>query len=139
MSELLLIVAVRVAGGCHLVTLGCACLTPIPRGWDENLAKLPRVHRRFAIAQNAFIGATIGYLGVVSICLAPTLVAGTPAARALCTATALWWGGRLWTLGWLGVWSELRGRALRAGFALLHVECAALGLGYGWLALRGHT
>ena len=56
-----LILARRAAGVFHLVTLVAACFTPIPAGWDENLARLPAVHRRFAVAQNFAIGATIAF------------------------------------------------------------------------------
>jgi hypothetical protein len=56
-----LILAIRAAGVFHLVTLVAACFTPIPAGWDENLARLPAVHRRFAVAQNFAIGATIAF------------------------------------------------------------------------------
>lgn len=129
--------AVRAAGVCHLVTLAFATATPIPRDWEANLAQLPAVHRRFAQAQNVFIGATIAFLGVVSLLLAPQLVDGSAGSRALCAGTALWWGGRLVVLPWLRVWPELETTGWRIGFALLHLECAAFGLGYGWLAWRG--
>ena len=136
MPETIWIFAVRAAGAAHFVTLACACATPIPRNWDRSLGQLPAVHRRFALAQNVFIGAVIVYLGGVSLALAPELVRGTPLARALCVGAALWWGGRLVTLPWLQVWPELTTWIARVGFALLHVECAAFGAGYLWLALR---
>ena len=50
MSDSLLILGVRVAGGFHFATLVLACFTPIPPDWDTNLAKLPLIHRRFAVA-----------------------------------------------------------------------------------------
>ena len=49
------VLGVRVAGLLHFIALVLACMTPIPPNWEENLAKLPEVHRRFAIAQNIFI------------------------------------------------------------------------------------
>ena len=136
MNDTTWITAVRVAGVCHFITLASAHFTPIPRDWEHNLAQLPDVHRRFAAAQNVFIGGVIAFLGIVSLTLAPDLVIGTATARACCAATALWWGGRLCTLPWLRVWPELRSHSLRLGFACLHVECAAFGLGYAWLACR---
>jgi hypothetical protein len=127
---------VRVAGVFHFVTVALAHFTPIPPNWDENLARLPDVHRRFAIAQNVFIGATMIFAGVVSLLFARELVAGTATARIICAGIALWWGGRLFVLPWLRVWPELRSSMLRAGFVLLHAECATFALAYGWLALR---
>lgn len=136
MSETLLLTAVRVAGALHFFTLAIAWFTPIPPGWEENLARLPEVHRRFAIAQNLFIGATLVFLGIVSLWFAPVLLAGSAGGRILATATALWWGGRLLVLPWLRVWPALGGSLLRLGFFALHLECALLAIAYAWLALR---
>ncbi|HUR58913.1 MAG TPA: hypothetical protein VM029_14465 [Opitutaceae bacterium] len=137
MNDDLWILGVRAAGVFHLLTVALAHFTPIPPGWDENLARLPDVHRRFAIAQNVFIGATMVCAGVVSLLFAPDLVAGSTPARIVCAGIALWWGGRLVVLPWLRVWPELRTTLLRAGFVFLHAECAAFALAFGWLALRG--
>lgn len=129
--------AVRTAGVLHFTTVALAHFTPIPPRWDENLAALPEVHRRFAIAQNVFIGAVMIFGGLVSVRFAPELVSGTPLARAVCAGIALWWGGRLFVLPWLRVWPELRTPLLRAGFVLLHLECALFAAVYGGLAARG--
>lgn len=128
---------VRAAGFFHFVTLGLAWFTPIPPDWEKNLAALPPIHRRFAIAQNASIGATIAVLGLLSLCFAADLVSGAPLARAVCAATALFWGGRALVLPWLGVGPLLRGSPwLRAGFALLLAECVIYAGAYAWLAAR---
>jgi hypothetical protein len=134
MSDTWLIWAVRAAGVFHFVTLAIAAFTPIPPNWDDNLAKLPEIHRRFAVAQNFFIGATIAFCGAVSLFFAPELVAGSTAARVICAGIALWWGGRIVVLQWLRVWSHLSGPGWRFGFVLLQVECATYALAYGWLA-----
>jgi hypothetical protein len=136
MSDSLLILGVRLAGGLHFVTLVLACFTPIPPDWEKNLAALPLIHRRFAIAQNISIGATIAVLGLLSLGFAPDLVAGSPLARAVCGITALFWGGRLAVLPWLGVGPALVTPLLRAGYRVLLVECAAYGVAYSYLALR---
>jgi hypothetical protein len=130
------ILAVRMAGLLHFVTLALACFTPIPPNWDENLARLPEVHRRFAVAQNVFIGAVIGAFGLVSLLLAPQLAEGSLLARVICASIALWWGGRLVVLPWLGAHRYLTTRLLRIGFALLLGQCALYLLGFGYLALR---
>ena len=118
------------------MTLIVACFTPIPAGWDGNLSRLPDVHRRFAVAQNFAIGATIAFCGLVCLCFAPELVAGATMARVLCAGIALWWGGRLVILPWLRVWPEIRSLFLRVGFVFLCAECAIYAVAFGWLALR---
>jgi hypothetical protein len=128
--------SVRAAGVLHLVTVALAHFTPIPAGWEENLTRLPDVHRRFAIAQNIFIGAVMVFGGIVSMSFAPELVSGATSARIICAGIALWWGARLLVLPWLRVGPELRTPLLRVGFMLLHAECASFALLYGWLSLR---
>lgn len=135
-SDSLLIAGVRLAGALHFVTLLLACFTPIPPDWEKNLAALPAMHRRFALAQNVSIGATIAVLGLFSLCFAPELVAGAPLARAVCAATALFWGGRLCVLPWLGVQPALTTPWLKLGYALLVTECAAYAAAYLYLAMR---
>lgn len=136
MSDPVLILGVRVAGGFHFVTLVLASFTPIPPDWEKNLAALPPIHRRFAVAQNVSIGAMIAGLGLFSLCFAPELVGGAPLARAVCSATALFWGGRLAVLPWLGVHPALVTPLLKLGYTLLLLECAAYAAAYTWLALR---
>jgi hypothetical protein len=135
-SDSLLIVGVRLAGALHFVTLLLACFTPIPPDWEKNLAALPAIHRRFALAQNVSIGAMIAVLGLFSLCFAPELVAGAPLARAVCAATALFWGGRFCVLPWLGVKPALTTPWLKLGYALLVAECAIYAMAYLYLAVR---
>lgn len=136
MDDSFWIQGVRVAGASHLLTVALAAVAPIPANWDKNLARLPDVHRRFAVAQNVFIGGTMVVAGLVSLGFAPELVAGTVTARIICAAIALWWAARLVILPWLRVGPELRTRWLRFGFGLLHAECATMAGVYGWLAFR---
>lgn len=131
------VMALRVAGAAHFVTLAVAWFTPVPPDWERNLAGLPEVHRRFAVAQNVFIGLVLAFCGAVSLWFAPVLADGSPGARIVCAGIALWWGGRLVVLPWLRVWPVLSGAGWRAGFALLHAQCALFAAGYGWLAFRG--
>src|SRR5438128_2197192 len=113
---------VRLAGIFHFVTLVSAVFTPIPPNWEENLARLPEIHRRFAVAQNFFIGATTAFCGAVSVLFAPALVNGSTTARIVCAGIALWWGGRLAVLPWIGVWPHLTNRGWRIGFRMLQLE-----------------
>ena len=136
MDDAYWIVGLKAAGAFHFVAVGLAILTPIPANWNENLARLPEVHQRFAVAQNVFIGATMLVAGAVSFAFAADLVTGTALARVICGAIALWWAARLLVLPWLRVWPELRTPLLRGGFVLLHAQCAIFTAAYGWLALR---
>ena len=136
MDESFWILGVRVAGAFHLLTVAFAHFTPVPSGWDQNLTQLPEVHRRFAVAQNVFIGGVMVFAGLVSLAFAPELVSGTTAARIVCAGIALWWLARLVVLPWLRVGPELRTSLLRVGFVLLHLECASFGAIFGWLAIR---
>lgn len=136
MSDSLLILGVRLAGGLHFVTLVLACFTPIPPDWEKNLASLPSIHRRFAVAQNVSIGAMIAVLGLFSLFFAPDLVGGAPLGRAVCATTTLFWGGRLCVLPWLGVRPALTTMLLKLGYAALIAECAIYAVAYGWLAVR---
>jgi len=136
LSEELWILGLRLAGAFHLVTLTLACFTPIPPDWDKNLAALPPNHRRFAIAQNVSIGATIAVLGLISLFLAPELITGTRLARVLCGIIALFWAGRLVVLPWLRVQPTLTTPLLRLGYALLLVQCSIYAAAYAYLSLR---
>jgi hypothetical protein len=139
MTPELWILGLRLAGAFHFVTLTLACFTPIPPDWDKNLAALPPIHRRFAIAQNISIGATIAVLGLISLLLAPELITGHPLARVLCGLTALFWAGRLAILPWLRVHPTLTTPLLRLGYALLLTQCTLYTCAYAWLALRTTT
>lgn len=136
MNDDLWLLGLRVAGVFHFITVGLAIRTPIPRDWDVGLAVLSPVHRRFAIAQNAAVGAVMLFLGYVSLFHAPVLLERSGAARLLAAGAAFWWGGRLALLPWLAVGAELTTAWLRLGFALLRVQCAIYAVAYGWLAFR---
>lgn len=110
MNDEWIIPGLRVAGVLHFVTLAIAWFTPVPPDWEKNLALLPEVHRRFAVAQNVFIGLVLVFCGAVSLLFAPVLAGGEPGGRIVCAGIALWWGGRLVVLPWLRVWPVLKGR-----------------------------
>lgn len=137
MSEELWLLGLRAAGALHFVTFALAWVTPIPREWDAGLAALSPVHRRFAIAQNAAIGAVLWFFGYVALFHAPVLLEGSVAGRLLAGGAALWWGGRLIVLPWLRVGEELATRWMRLGFGLLCAQCAIYAVAFGWLAMRG--
>lgn len=127
---------IRAAGVFHGVTLVLAMRTPIPPNWEDNLSRLPELHRRFVIAQNAAIGGVMVAFGIVCLGFAPELTAGTPLARLWCGAIAVWWGGRLALLPWLGVKPVLVTSLLRIGYRALQAQCAIYAIAFGWLAVR---
>lgn len=127
---------VRIAGLLHFVTLTFACFTPIPQDWDKNLARLPDVHRRFAIAQNVFIGGVIAVCGLIALAYAEDIVSGAGIARAVSGSIALWWAARFVVLQVLKVGPQLTTTTLRVGFVLLNIQCLAYAGGFGWLAVR---
>lgn len=90
MSDDLWLWTLRAAGVFHFVTLGLAWFTPIPPRWEENLATLPDIHQRFAVAQNLAIGGVIAFCGLISLGFAPELLEGSTASRLLCAGIALW-------------------------------------------------
>jgi hypothetical protein len=128
--------AIQCAGCLHFVTLAFAYFTPIPPDWDDNLMKLPLIHRRFAIAQNISIGAIIATLGLFSLLFSQEMVHGIPIARAVCFTTALFWGGRLIVLPWLKAHTCLPTPFLKIGYALLLLECVTYAVTYSWLGAR---
>lgn len=135
-SDDLWLLGLRAAGVLHFVTFALAWFTPIPREWDRGLAALSPVHRRFALAQNAAVGAVLWFIGYVSLFHAPLLVGGSEGGRLLAAGAALWWGGRLGVLPWLRLGAELTAGWMRVGFGLLIAQCAIYAAAYGWLALR---
>lgn len=131
-----LVWVVRATGALHFVALVLACLTPIPPHWERNLAQLPDVHRRFAVAQNIFIGGVIAVAGLICLVFARELVDGSRLARGVCAVIALWWGARLIVLPYLKATPHLSTPLLKLGFVLLCLQCAATAIGFSWLALR---
>src|SRR5688572_6305229 len=113
MDDAFWISGVRAAGIFHLITVAMAHFTPIPAAWEDNLKKLPDVHRRFAVAQNVFIGSVMVFGGIVSLLFAPDLISGTTTARIICVGISVWWGARLVVLPWLRVGPELRTAMVR--------------------------
>ncbi|HEX2099319.1 MAG TPA: hypothetical protein VHF69_01575, partial [Candidatus Synoicihabitans sp.] len=109
---------------------------PIPAGWDDNLRRLPEVHRRFAVAQNFAVGGVILFCGAIAIAFAPVLVTGSTGGRILSAGIALWWGARFVILPWLGVRPQLATKWLKVGYRLLQLQCALYALAFGWLAVR---
>jgi hypothetical protein len=136
MSDDLWLWAVRAAGVFHFVSLVLAWRTPIPPRWEETLATLPEIHRRFSIAQNLAIGGVIAFCGVLCLGFAPVLLETTVASRLLNAGLALWWSVRLGVLPFLKVRPALTTPSLKAGFVLLHVQCTAFAAGFAWLAVR---
>ncbi len=54
----------------------------------------------------------------------------------MCAGIALWWGGRLVVLPWLGAQRHLTPARLRLGYVLLLAECVTYAAANGYLALK---
>ncbi len=127
---------VRLAGLAHLISLTAMYYAPINLRWDEELARLPRLLRQMCNVYQAYTGATIAALGLVSLCCAPDLVSGTPLARAVCAYIALFWGVRLVLQRTYDFAPHLKTATLRLGYHGLTVLFIVFTAFYGWLALR---
>jgi hypothetical protein len=126
----------RLAGLAHLISLTAMFYAPINLRWDEELSRLPRLLRQMCNVYQAYTGATIVALGLVSLCCAPDLVSGTPLARAVCAYIALFWGARLILQRTYDFAPHLKTPLLRLGYHGLTVLFIAFTVFYGWLALR---
>lgn len=127
---------VRLAGLAHLISLTAMFYAPINLRWDEELSRLPRLLRQMCNVYQAYTGATIAALGLVSLCCAPDLVSGTPLARAVCAYIALFWGVRLVLQRTYDFAPHLKTPLLRVGYHGLTVLFIVFVTFYGWLALR---
>lgn len=127
---------VRLAGLAHLISLTAMYYAPINLRWDEELARLPRLLRQMCNVYQAYTGATIAALGLVSLFCAPDLVSGTPLARAVCAYIALFWGARLVLQRTYNFAPHLKTTLLRLGYHALTALFTAFTAFYGWLALR---
>lgn len=89
------VLLIRLAGLAHLISLTAMFYAPVNLRWDEELSRLPRLLRQMCNVYQAYTGATIAALGLVSLLCASDLASGTPLARAVCAYIALFWGARL--------------------------------------------
>lgn len=130
------ILLVRIAGLAHLISLTAMLYAPINLRWDEELGRLPLLLRQMCNVYQAYTGATIAALGLVSLCCAPDLVSGAPLARAVCGYIALFWGVRLVLQRTYDFAPHLKTTMLRIGYHGLTILFIAFTAFYGWLALR---
>ena len=130
------ILLVRLAGLAHLISLTAMIYAPINLRWDEELARLPRLLRQMCNVYQAYTGVTIVALGLVSLCCAPELVAGTPLARAVCGYITLFWGARLALQRTYDFAPHLTNGFLRLGYHGLTGLFIAFVALYGWLTFR---
>jgi hypothetical protein len=127
---------IRLAGAAHLISLTAMFYAPINLRWNEELSRLSRLLRQMCNVYQAYTGATIAALGLVSLFCAPDLATGTPLARAVCAYIALFWGARLVLQRTYDFAPHLKTSLLRLGYHGLTGLFIAFTSFYGWLALR---
>jgi len=84
-----------IAGILHFCILAASFQVPKVLNWKESLAGLTPFLRRLFWVYGVFIVLMIVGFGVISVCHAGALAAGTPLARTVCGFIAVFWGVRL--------------------------------------------
>ncbi|GHH79311.1 hypothetical protein ACFXKJ_25400 [Kitasatospora indigofera] len=81
--------------GAVLVGMGAFhALLPKVVGWPADLAGVSLLTRQVSYAHLFFVGLACFLFGLLALCLAPDLLAGTPLGTALLAGQALFWGAR---------------------------------------------
>jgi hypothetical protein len=135
-SETTVILLIRLLGLAQLISFAAIFYAPINLHWDAELARLPRLLRQMCNVYQAYTGATIVALGLVSLCCAPDLAARTPLARAVCLYTAAFWGVRLILQRTYDFAPHLKTPFLRLGYHTLTALFIIFTTAYTSLALR---
>ncbi len=125
-----------VAGLLHFFVLIASALVPQVLDWRRDLAQLHPLTRKMIWVHGIYIVFVIVGFGVVATWHADALAGGTPLARTVCAAIALFWGSRLLLqYGVLGASSLLEKWWLRLGYHGLTVTFGYFTFVFGWAAL----
>lgn len=126
------------AGLLHFAILSASALAPIVLEWRKHLAGLPTMIRRMMWVYGVFIVFVIIGFGLVSICFAETLTAGSPLARAVCGFIAFFWLARLVVqLTVFDIRPLNLNFGLRMGYSALTSLFVLFTLLYGYAAIHG--
>jgi hypothetical protein len=128
---------VRLGGVIQLAILSASALVPGVLDWKAELRRLPTLLRQLIWVHGAFIVLVIAGFGIVSVCLAPELIAGTPLARSVCGLVAIFWLARLGIQFFVfDAKPYLGSRLLVLGYHLLTVAFVYLAVVFSVAALR---
>lgn len=128
--------AFQLAGAAHLISLTAMIVAPLRLGWDEELARLPRLLRQMCNVYSLYTGGTIVACGLVSLTCADDLSNGSALARAVCGYIAVFWGVRLGLQIYYDFKPYLTNTRLRLGYHSLTLLFMAFVAFYGWVAAK---
>jgi alginate O-acetyltransferase complex protein AlgI len=128
--------AFQLAGVAHLVSLTAMIVAPVHLGWNDELARLPRLLRQMCNVYSLYTGGTIVACGVVSLVCANDLSSGSVLARAVSGYIALFWGVRLGLQAYYDFRPHLTNRRLRVGYHALTLLFATFTGFYGWVVFK---
>jgi hypothetical protein len=128
--------AFQLAGVAHLISLAAMIIAPLRLGWDEELARLPRLLRQMCNVYSLYTGGTIVACGLVSLICATDLSSGSMLARGVCGYIAAFWGVRLGLQIYYDFKPYLTSPWLRFGYHSLTLLFVAFVAFYGWIAAR---
>lgn len=129
----------QLGGALHFVILIASALTPRVLDWRSNLAPLNPFLRRLFWVYGCFIVLVIVSFGAITLLHADVLASGTPLARSLCAAIAIFWLARLAVQFFVfDAQPFLANALLRLGYHGLTLVFIVLVLIYGWAAFQPH-
>jgi hypothetical protein len=127
-----------IGGILHLGTLLGSAQVPRELKFRDELPKLNPLLRQWVLVAGAYIVLNILTFGVISLCFAESLAAGTPLARAFCGFVSVFWGIRLVIqLFFFDARPYLRNWFLKAGYHGLTAVFIFQTFVYGYAALHG--
>ena len=124
-----------VGGVLHFGILIASALVPQVLDWKSTLNQLSPLFRQLVWVHGIFIVLVIIGFGVLSLCFANEIAAGTPLARGISALIAIFWGARLVVQFFVfDASAYLTNRFLKVGYHSLTVAFVYLTITYAWVA-----
>ena len=121
------------SGILHFGTLLASAAVPQALDWKAELRKLDGLSRQLVWVHGLFIVLTIIGFGLLTICYAADLAAGTPLARAICGFIAFFWSARLFVQFFVfDAKPFLNGTLLKIGYHALTLVFVYQAVVLGW-------
>jgi hypothetical protein len=124
------------AGFAQLCVLIASALVPFRLDWKQVFQALPPLHRQMYWVYGGYVVLSILALGLLSVCNAEELAAGSRLARSVCLYNAVFWGLRLPLQAVFDTKQYLTTWWLKLGYHTLTVLFLSFTLLYGWAALH---